>query len=65
MLITSMGSYADDASVVRYSISSPSILDLGSGDELPDLDELLLCASRDPNPRRPRSREQVGSGELR
>ncbi|WP_049911659.1 IS4-like element ISH32 family transposase [Natrinema limicola] len=38
------------------------MLDLGY--ELPDLDELLLWASRDPNPHRPRLREQVESGEF-
>jgi IS4 transposase len=38
------------------------LLDLGY--DLPDLDELLLWASRDPNPHRPRLREQVESGEF-
>ena len=38
------------------------ILDLGY--DLPDLDELLLWASRDPNPHRPRLREQVESGRF-
>ncbi|UHQ98313.1 IS4 family transposase (plasmid) [Natrinema zhouii] len=38
------------------------MLDLGY--ELPDLDELLLWSSRDPNPHRPRLREQVESGEF-
>ena len=38
------------------------MLDLGY--DLPDLDELLLWASRDPNPHRPRLREQVESGEF-
>ena len=31
---------------------------------LPDLDALLLWASRDPNPHRPRLREEVESGEF-
>ncbi|RQG89901.1 hypothetical protein EA462_07775 [Natrarchaeobius halalkaliphilus] len=31
------------------------------GYELPDLDSLLLWSSRDPNPHRPRLREQVES----
>ena len=34
------------------------------GYALPDLDALLLWASRDPNPHRPRLREQVESGEF-
>jgi IS4 transposase len=34
------------------------------GYELPDLDELLLWASRNPNPHRQRLREQVESGEF-
>jgi IS4 transposase len=34
------------------------------GYDLPDLDALLLWASRDPNPHRPRLREQVESGEF-
>jgi IS4 transposase len=34
------------------------------GYELPDLDELLLWASQDPNPHRQRLREQVESGEF-
>ena len=34
------------------------------GYPLPDLDALLLWASRDPNPHRPRLREQVESGEF-
>ena len=38
------------------------MLDLGY--ELPDLDSLLLWSSRDPNPHRPRLREQVESGEF-
>ena len=38
------------------------MLDLGY--EMPDLDELLLWSSRDPNPHRPRLREQVESGEF-
>jgi hypothetical protein len=38
------------------------MLDLGY--DLPDIDELLLWASRDPNPHRPRLREQVESGEF-
>lgn len=37
------------------------ILELGY--ELPDLDELLLWASRNPNPHRERLRRQVESGE--
>lgn len=38
------------------------MLDLGY--DLPNLDELLLWASRDLNPHRPRLREQVESGEF-
>jgi hypothetical protein len=38
------------------------ILDLGY--DLPDLDALLLWASRDPNPHRPRLYERVESGEF-
>ncbi len=38
------------------------MVDLGY--ELPDLDELLLWASRNPNPHRDRSREQVERGEF-
>ncbi len=38
------------------------MLDLGYG--LPDLDALLLWASRDPNSHRPRLREEVESGEF-
>ena len=38
------------------------MLELGYG--LPDLDALLLWASRDPNPHRPRLREEVESGEF-
>jgi IS4 transposase len=38
------------------------MVDLGY--ELPDLDELLLWAARDPNPHRPRLREKVESGEF-
>ena len=38
------------------------MLDLGY--ELPDLDELLLWASREPNPHRERLRREVESGEL-
>lgn len=38
------------------------MLDLGY--ELPDLDELLLWASRDPNPHRKRLRREVESGEF-
>jgi len=34
------------------------------GYDLPDLDELLLWVSRNPNPHRPRLREQVESGEF-
>ena len=37
---------------------------LEQGDELPDLDELLLWASRNPNPHRERLRKQVESGEF-
>src|SRR5699024_433739 len=39
------------------------MLDLGY--DLPDLDALLLWASRDPNPHRPRLYERVESGEFR
>jgi len=35
-----------------------------SGYELPDWDELLLWASRNPNPHRDRLREQVERGEF-
>jgi putative transposase len=38
------------------------MVDLGY--ELPDLDELLLWVSRNPNPHRERLREQVESGEF-
>ena len=38
------------------------MLDLGY--DLPDLDALLLWASRDPNPHRPRLYERVESGEF-
>jgi len=38
------------------------MLDLGY--EPPDLDELLLWASQNPNPHRPRLRRQVESGEF-
>jgi putative transposase len=34
------------------------------GYELPDLDELLLWAMREPNPHRERLRSQVESGEF-
>ncbi|AAV44431.1 unknown (plasmid) [Haloarcula marismortui ATCC 43049] len=34
------------------------------GYELPDLDELSLWASRNPNPHRDRLREQVEQGEF-
>jgi len=43
-------------------IQSYVLLDLRY--DLPDLDELLLWALRDPNPHRPRLREQVESGEF-
>jgi hypothetical protein len=37
---------------------------VGLGYELPDLDELLLWPSRNPNPHRQRLRRQVESGEF-
>ncbi len=45
-----------------YLIQLYVMLDWGY--ELPDLDTLLLWSSRDPNPHRPRLREQVESGEF-
>jgi IS4 transposase len=50
--------------VERHAHLIQLYLMLELGYEPPDLDELLLWASRDPNPHRPRLREQVESGEF-